>query len=70
VSRKTERIKDDILVTSELVESHILTGSFPVQRDRVEEVNERGQVARVGISLHFYYFICTFPTLQRGGSSR
>ena len=33
MSDKKERKGDDILVTSELVESHILTGSFPVLRD-------------------------------------
>jgi hypothetical protein len=31
---KKERRGNNILVTSELVESHILTGSFPVLRDR------------------------------------
>ena len=35
---KNERKGDDILVTSELVESHILTGSFPVLRPEGQQM--------------------------------
>ena len=56
---KKEKRVDDILVTSELVESHILTGSFPVLRDsswaesRGRGVDEGGQVALVQIPRRF-----------------
>lgn len=59
--KKEERV-DDILVTSELVESHILTGSFPVSRDnswaesRSRGVDEGGQVALIQIPRRFCRF--------------